>query len=270
MMKINSNVLKIFAVITMIIDHVGCYFPSKIAPDTYYLMRSIGRLAMPIFLYLLVQGFFYTKNLKKYIFRIFCLATITQIILLILGIINKMQFPNYICHENDYLGVLYSYMLSLIFISMIEYKKPIKQFNDFFNFVVRIIVMVVIILIYVNVKIEFDMRIPFMCIELYIIEKMFMDKENSVLFLKRNFNSRKKFIIFKLIYILLIELSFVSSLDFSSYHPGYKYAIIFTAIPLFLYNGEKGGNNKFSKKIFYGIFPMQHFVLYLSAMLFLK
>ena len=28
-----------------------------------------------------------------------------------------MQFPNYICHENDYLGVLYSYMLSLIFIS---------------------------------------------------------------------------------------------------------------------------------------------------------
>lgn len=62
MMKINSNVLKIFAVITMIIDHIGCYFSSKIAPDIYYLMRSIGRLAMPIFLYLLVQGFFYTKN----------------------------------------------------------------------------------------------------------------------------------------------------------------------------------------------------------------
>lgn len=88
--KINANILKIFAIIVMLIDHIGSYFVSKIAPNPYYMMRSIGRLAMPIFLYLIVQGFFYTKNLKKYIFRMFCLATITQVILLVLGIINKV------------------------------------------------------------------------------------------------------------------------------------------------------------------------------------
>ena len=87
MNKINANALKIIAIIVMLIDHIGCYFVSRIAPNPYYIMRSIGRLAMPIFLYLIVQGFFYTSNLKKYIFRIFCLATITQVVLIILGIL---------------------------------------------------------------------------------------------------------------------------------------------------------------------------------------
>lgn len=217
--KINANKLKIFAIIVMLVDHIGCYFVSRIAPDPYYIMRSIGRLAMPIFLYLIVQGFFYTSNLKKYIFRLFCLATLTQVILLILGIINQMYFPTYSCRENEYLGVLFSYTLSLLLITMIEHKQPIKRLNNFANIIFRIIIIVLIIMIYLNIDIEFDMRVPFMFIELYSIEKIFMDKENQKLFLKRDFDNKWKYIIMKVIYIALIEIAFVSSLDFSVYHP---------------------------------------------------
>ena len=119
---IDTNSLKIIAIIAMIIDHIGSYFVAKINPDLYYAFRSIGRIVMPIFLYLLVQGFFHTKNIKKYIFRVFCLATITQIILLLLGIINQIYFTEYNTRVNEYIGILYSYTLSLIFISITNKK----------------------------------------------------------------------------------------------------------------------------------------------------
>ena len=266
--KINANVLKIFAIIVMLVDHVGCYFVSKITPNSYYIMRSIGRLAMPIFLYLIVQGFFYTSNLKKYIFRLFCLATLTQVILIVLGIINSEIFPSYICRENEYFGVLFSYTLSIILITMLEYKEPFKKISFLFNQLIRIAIILLIIIIYINVDIEFDMRIPFMFVELYVIEKIFMDRENKILILKRSFDNKWKKILLKIIYISLIEISFVSALDFSSYHPGYKYAIVYTAIPLLLYNGRKGRNNKIIKSLFYAVFPLQHLILYLSAMIF--
>lgn len=218
-LMLNANKLKIFAIAVMLVDHIGSYFVSRIAPTPYYIMRSIGRLAMPIFLFLIVQGFFYTRNLKWYIFRIFCLATITQIVLLLLGIFNNYMFPNYICRENEYLGVLFSYLLSLILIAMLEYKKIIPKFNNILNDSIRILIILIIGVIYINVDIEFDMRVPFMFVELYFIEKIFMDKDSKKLFLNRKFNDKWRYVILKILYISLIEVSFISSLDFSAYHP---------------------------------------------------
>ncbi len=218
-LMLNANKLKIFAIAVMLVDHIGSYFVSRIAPTPYYIMRSIGRLGMPIFLFLIVQGFFYTRNLKLYIFRIFCLATITQIVLLLLGILNNYMFPNYICRENEYLGVLFSYLLSLILIAMLEYKKIISKFSNILNDIIRILVILIIGAIYINIDIEFDMRVPFMFVELYFIEKIFMDKDSKKLFLNRKFNDKWRYVILKILYISLIELSFISSLDFSAYHP---------------------------------------------------
>ena len=110
---LSSNILKIIAIVIMVLDHIAGYLYQEFNQDTYYMLRSIGRIAMPIFAYLIVQGFFYTKNLKKYIFRVFILATVTQIGLFILGFINHEYYPNYWTGVNNYLGVVYSYSLSL-------------------------------------------------------------------------------------------------------------------------------------------------------------
>lgn len=264
---ITSNVLKIIAIIAMIIDHIASYFVAFVNEDVYYIFKSIGRITMPIFVYLLVQGFFYTKNLKKYIFRVFCLATITQVVLLVLGIINTTIFPNYVTRVNEYMGVLYSYVLSLILISMIEHKVLITKINYFLNLLIRIAAIIIIVIIYLNIDIEFDMRVPFMCMEIYFIEKLFRNNETKELFLVRDFDKKSKKIIFRIIYIFLIGVSFVSCLDFSKYHPGYKYSLVYSLIPIFLYNGKNGKKNKFIQTMFYMIFPIQHCVLYFLAMI---
>lgn len=69
----DTGLLKIIAVVSMLIDHVGAVlFPSAI------FLRIIGRIAFPIFAYCLVFGFFHTKNIKSYFIRLFIFALISQ------------------------------------------------------------------------------------------------------------------------------------------------------------------------------------------------
>lgn len=65
--------LRIIALITMVIDHVGLVF----FPD-YFIFRIIGRLAFPLFAFGIAQGYLHTKNLSKYLQRILLLALISQ------------------------------------------------------------------------------------------------------------------------------------------------------------------------------------------------
>ena len=58
---LNSNHLKCIAIICMIIDHLG-HFIFNTDYNVYIICRSIGRIAMPLFIFLLVEGFFRTKK----------------------------------------------------------------------------------------------------------------------------------------------------------------------------------------------------------------
>ena len=71
----SAFVLKIIAIITMFIDHVGYLVnDGKLSYFNY-----IGRIAFPIFAFQISEGYIHTKNLKKYFLRLFLFALISQI-----------------------------------------------------------------------------------------------------------------------------------------------------------------------------------------------
>lgn len=259
---LSANVLKIIAIVIMIIDHIAGYLYKEFDQETYYILRSIGRIAMPIFAYLIVQGFFFTKNLKKYIFRVFILATITQIGLFIVGFINYEYYPNYWTGVNNYLGVVYSYFLSLVLLAVIDKKIMIGKLGEKQNLFVRINLFIMILLAYLNLQIEFDMVVPFIILEFYGIEKIFQ-KDNKLL-LKQTEDSKKSK---RILYLFLILICLAVSTCFIDYSSGCKYAMIASIIFIVLYNGEKGTKNKLIKYLFYFTFPLQHIILYLIAMI---
>ena len=64
MKKCLSNFdLKLVAIITMTIDHIGIVFGTVF----YNFLRVVGRLSFPIFAYLLTEGYIHTKSFIKYL-----------------------------------------------------------------------------------------------------------------------------------------------------------------------------------------------------------
>lgn len=99
-----TDFLKVIAIITMLIDHIGyLFFPQHI------IFRIIGRLAFPIFAYQLAMGYTYTKDMKKYAIR-----------LLLFGVVS--QAP-YILAFNGGLNILFTLLLSLGILYALDKKK---------------------------------------------------------------------------------------------------------------------------------------------------
>ena len=89
---ISGSMLKLIAVATMLIDHLGVHIV-RFTPwgrqtlfelghhvlTPYTLMRGIGRMAFPIFAFLIVEGFLHTRNRVKYGRNLLLFAFLSEI-----------------------------------------------------------------------------------------------------------------------------------------------------------------------------------------------
>lgn len=103
---ISADVLKVTAMITMAIDHTG----AALFPDMLFL-RVIGRIAFPIYMWLLVMGFVHTSSRKKYMLRMAVLAFVSEIPFdLALSGEPMLQWQN----------IYFTLLLSLILMTLLE------------------------------------------------------------------------------------------------------------------------------------------------------
>lgn len=90
-MTLDSNRLKLIACISMLIDHAAIVFP--VGDMAYFICRSvIGRIAFPLFCFLLAEGFMHTRNQIRYIASIAVLAVLSEIPFNLV-ISGQMVFP---------------------------------------------------------------------------------------------------------------------------------------------------------------------------------
>ncbi len=66
--------LKLIAIITMIIDHLGLFFFPTI-PE----LRLVGRISFPLFAWLIANGAYHTHNIRLYFLRLIICAAVSQV-----------------------------------------------------------------------------------------------------------------------------------------------------------------------------------------------
>jgi len=97
----------------MVVDHVGWIFFPQI-----FAFRIIGRLAFPIFAFLIAEGSTKTNNLNSYIKRLFIFGLISQI---------PYSYTVYLTGENYFvLNIFFTLGLGLILIKSLQQKKYFK------------------------------------------------------------------------------------------------------------------------------------------------
>jgi len=104
--------IKLVAIILMVIDHVGLLFFPQIL-----LFRAVGRLAFPLFAWLLANGAYYSKDTKKYLTRLFLFALVAQIPFILMNRLNDPSFWE--------LNVLFTLFLGLAAIVLMKKSKII-------------------------------------------------------------------------------------------------------------------------------------------------
>ena len=72
---LTGNQLKLLAMLTMTIDHIGA-----ILLPQYRFLRIIGRLSMPIYAFMIAEGCHYTHDRKAYFLRLAGLALLCQVV----------------------------------------------------------------------------------------------------------------------------------------------------------------------------------------------
>lgn len=130
---ISGNTLKGIAVLSMFLDHIGAVLVengilvSVSGPErgmwqmTDLALRTVGRIAFPIFCFLLVEGFLHTRDIQRYLKRLLLFAFVSEIPF-DLAIYGKWYAPD---HQNVFFTLFLGLLALFCFRSFLG--QPMKQ-----------------------------------------------------------------------------------------------------------------------------------------------
>lgn len=77
-LRLSGSALKIIAVLSMVTDHCAYYFVEH-STATYDMMRCFGRMAFPLFAFLIAEGFANTRNRTRYFLTVLGFAVVSEL-----------------------------------------------------------------------------------------------------------------------------------------------------------------------------------------------
>ena len=228
MKSLNSFKLKLLGIILMTLDHIYLYIGIIEGINIPIWFGYLGRLAAPIFFYLMVEGFFKTSDRKRYLGKLLSFSIIMILIDLSFELINN---------------IFLSLALSVMLMMTIEYVKKCRKFSKQYILGIVVAIFIGMLSIFTEASIY--------GLGMTLIFYFFRDKRRSM----------------AVVYIIcsLIPLIEASMLDTNFLEAiflwRYQWMMVFGIIPILLYNGKLGLHNKFTKWMFYVFYPIHLIII---------
>lgn len=216
-----GTTLKIIALIAMTMDHIGVV----IFPQCNW-MRMIGRIAFPIFAYMIAEGCTYTKNRKKYLLTMLSLGVGCQIVY-------------YVVLHSLYQGILMTFSISIGMIYILEYAEKKRTAGAVLGAFLAIAATVLIGVELPHYLKSYDFGIDYGIIGIYIPVVLFFAK-----------STKKKVLVLTLGLVLL-----------AMQYGGVQWWSLL-AVPIICCYNQKRGRHSF-KYLFYIYYPVHLVVIYL-------
>ena len=264
--------LKYIALIAMVFDHIHYFFDYTGKIPIWFAM--IGRLAAPLFLFCVIEGFIHTRNRKKYFLKIYALAILMGFIQFgFYQFLHPLVRPDGFFPQNMMLSSFAILLVALQGIAWIQEKKYLKGIPTLL----------------------FPILLPWLMVPFYLLGQ---DKPIFTLFLNfLNFtvlpthtsisdggtwllltgiamylchkNLKKEVLAF--VSVSLVWLLMAIVLSRPSFHDlmfNYiEWMEIFAAPLMLSYNGQRG---KGSKYLFYVFYPTHIYLLYALSVIFYR
>lgn len=217
--SLSNNQLKFIAMIAMLLDHTG-----KILLPQYIFLSAIGRIAFPIFAFMIAEGCTYTKNRKRYFLTLLCLSVIFQAVYFYIT-------------RSLYINILFTFSLSIATIYCIDLFLKKKSLPTALLMLFELCLVVFIcfyakplFLAHTDFKIDYGYLGVILPVAVY-------------------FAPNKLFKIFTAAFVLII-------MSITSYN--LKWFALFSIPLLCLYNGKRG---KLNLKYMFYIFYVSHLII---------
>ncbi len=238
--EITSMTLHFIAMAFMLCDHLW----GTIIPGNEWL-TCIGRLTFPIFAFMIVEGYFHTKNLQKYILRLFVFALISEIPFNLM--VGSRVF--YYVHQN----VLWSFLCGILLIHLNEKAK------DSGKIIFRILALAASLVI--GFVVGLMGMVDFMHTGIYTVLVFYFFRERKWW----NF-------ILQAIALYYLNTELIGGYGYELEIFGQNIFIVqqsfavLALIPIWLYKGKQGPYNKFLKNLYYWFYPVHMLILALIKM----
>jgi hypothetical protein len=241
--ELTSFALHILAMLFMVFDHIWGVF----ATNGFLWMTCIGRLTYPIFAFMIVEGYFRTKNLKKYVLRLLLFAVISEIPFNL--VMSSSWFSP--LHQN----VLWTFLIGILLIFLNEKAKKRKKWARALVFIGTVLLGV---LLGIVTFVDYGHGGVLIILTFYV------------------FRGRKWWALLGQIaclYYISVEVISGQFIPVEIFGKAFELVVqsfsVLALIPIWLYKGKQGPYNKAIRYLYYGFYPAHLLIFALIRMFFL-
>lgn len=236
---LNSNALKIIAIVAMTIDHIAwLVFPGYNDGIIPVVLHIIGRLTCPIMCYFIAEGYHYTKNINQYTLRLFAFSFISHFAYIFASssfIDWKSFIPFYYGDIFNQTSVMWPLAWGLVMLRVVNSER------------IKSSIKVILILLICVITFPSDWScIASLCI----------------LAIGTNRESFRKQMLWMVFYVGIYSVVYFFTLD--KLYGIIQMGVVFSIPLIMMYNGQRGRSqriNRFMKWLFYIYYPLHLFVI---------